>query len=566
MCYNFVLRRQKVTTSLMEAKVAQKEIKFKEYDQNQVVRVPILIENQIPKNDLVRVVDRIIESIDMSKLESYYVGSGRPPYHPKMLLKVWVYGYCQKIYTSRPLSKALRSNLNFIWLSANQQPCFKTLSGFRSGKMSEFIDDVFKVLLETLVEEGYINIDDLYVDGSKWEANANQYKVVWKKNTLRHKENAIKRIEAFLEAVKELQRAEDTRYGEKDLEEVGEDKLFEVVISSKEIQASIERINELASQTPTKSVKKDLESLKGKIAKEQEKVKKYEAQEAILGSRNSYSKTDHDAVAMRMKDDRLRAAYNVQHSTNNQFVVNYTISQNASDNPTLIAHLEKAKERFEGITSTGEVKITADAGYGSEENYAYLEGGGMIAYVKYPLWFQERTGELAKKTFKRENWEHDKEKDIIICPNGRELLFKGNAIDISDNGYERHIRKYESSNCEGCPFATECKRSEDKNRTVSFSPKGEAFKAKAKELLDTEEGKQKRSNRSVEVETVFGDIKYNQGHDRFVLRGIDKVYVEYGLLAIAHNIRKIYCAESGIWQEYYAQRAAKKEKNAKKRV
>jgi transposase len=317
MCYNFVLLKQTITTSLMEAKVEQKRIKFKLYDQNQAVRLPIMIENLIPINDLVRIVDRIIESIDLSTLESYYVASGRPPYHPKMMLKIWVYGYCQKIYTSRQLSKALRSNFYFIWLSANQQPCFKTLSGFRSGKMRKFLDDVFKVLLETLVEEGYINIDDLYVDGSKWEANANQYKVVWKKNTLRHKENAIKRIEGFLEEVKELQQAEDNRYGEKDLEEVGEDKLFEVVISSKEIQASIERINELASQTPTKSVKKNLESLKGKIAKEQEKVKKYEAQEAVLGSRNSYSKTDHDAVAMRMKDNRLRAAYNVQHSTNN---------------------------------------------------------------------------------------------------------------------------------------------------------------------------------------------------------------------------------------------------------
>jgi hypothetical protein len=98
------------------------------------------------------------------------------------------------------------------------------------------------------------------------------------------------------------------------------------------------------------------------------------------------------------------------------------------------------------------------------------------------------------------------------------------------------------------------------------SPKGEAYKAKAKELLATDRGLEVRSNRSIEVESAFGDIKYNMKYDRFILRGKDKVYVEYGLLSIAHNLRKVYCKESGIWAEYYAQRASKRGEKRLKRA
>jgi hypothetical protein len=125
---------------------------------------------------------------------------------------------------------------------------------------------------------------------------------------------------------------------------------------------------------------------------------------------------------------------------------------------------------------------------------------------------------------------------------------------------------YECLTCNGCPFASDCKKSEDKGRTVSYSPQGEAFKAQAKQLLDSEKGKQMRSDRSIEVESAFGDIKYNMQHRRFILRGIKKVYVEYGFLAIAHNVRKIFCKESGCWAEYYGQRSAKKALKAKKKA
>ena len=206
---------------------------FKSYCQEQLLHLPVQISSLIPENHLVRIVDRVVEGIDMSVLEAFYVGGGCSPYHPKMMIKLWIYGYCERYYTSRRLAKAIRENIHYMWLSGHHQPCFKTLNNFRSGKLSEMIDIVFKEVLEMLVELGYIDLDDLYVDGSKWEANGNRHKVVWRKNTERYKGIVIK-------------------------------------------------------------------------------LSKYEAQELILGTRNSYNRTDEDATMLRMKDEQLLAAYNVQ--------------------------------------------------------------------------------------------------------------------------------------------------------------------------------------------------------------------------------------------------------------
>jgi transposase len=562
----------------MEAKIekSQEKVKvkrFKEYDQDQIFQVPIFIEGLIPPVHLVRIVDKVVEGLDMSSLEVYYPGGGSSSYHPKMMIKLWIYGYCERIYTSRRLAKMVHENINYIWLSGGHQPCFKTLSDFRSGKLQVMIDIVFKEVLEMLIDLDYIDLDELYVDGSKWEANGNRHKHVWKKNTERYKSVVIERIEGLLLEIKALQTEEDAKHGIKDLAENGTGEALGVILTSEIVGEHLTRLQSLVSAQAAEQVEKmkknsqtEGEKLVKKLSEEQSKLIKYEDQEAILGTRNSYSKTDEDATMLRMKDERLLPAYNVEHTTSQQYVTNYTIAQNASDSVTLIPHLEKMAERFEGITELKDTALCADAGYGSEENYAYLEGHGMIAYVKYPMWYQEQTGELAKKIFRRENWTYDKQSNSYTCPNNRKLNFAYQKTDITANGYERTVHIYQSENCKDCPFAEQCKRSEESARTVQHSPQGEVYKEKAKELLDTDKGKEMRKKRSIEVESVFGDIKFNMQHDRFILRGKNKVYVEYGLLAIGHNLRKVYCQQSGIWKDYYAQRAAKKAQKEQKRA
>ena len=562
----------------METKVVKKPIRYKHYDQSQVLQVPVDIGNLIPPCHLVRIVDDCIERLDMSCFEAYYSNFGCPAFHPKMLIKVWIYGYCERIYTSRRLNKALRENINFIWLSGNQQPCFKTLCDFRSNKMETMVDTVFKEVLSMLIELGYIDLETLYVDGSKVEANANRYKVVWKKNTLRYKGQVLTRINDLLQEIKTLQHQEDVIYGAKNLPEIGQSTELSVVLNSEQVRQHIISLQDLVTQqSATDKAKtqasKRLQTIEKTLSKEVEKVEKYEQQEQILGVRNSYAHTDHEATVLHMKREESLPAYNIQHSTNSQYIVNYTVSQNASDSPTLPEHLDKMEERLQAIKFTTAIKTphsnvlaginyVTDAGYGSEENYADCEQRGIVAFIKYPLWYQELTGKLANNKFNAYNWAYDQSSDSYTCPNDRKMVFKDTINRVSSNGYEKHLKIYQCESCADCPFANDCKKSLDKPRTISFSLELERYKQQAKALLDTPEGKEKRSQRSIEVETAFGDIKFNMQYDRFILRGKKKVYIEYGILSMAHNLRKVYCQQSGCWKEYYAQRANKKAKKA----
>lgn len=558
------------TRSLMGTNIEKKQIKFKDYDQNQVLEVPVRVDSLIPEGHLVRMVNSMVDNICLSNLCSYYSGGGRSAYHPRMMIKVWIYGYCEGIYTSRKLSKALRENLNFIWLSGNQKPCFKSLSEFRGSRMQKMIDIVFKEVMLLLVEKGYVSIEDLYVDGSKWEANANRHKHVWRKNIEKYKDAVLCRIQDILGRVNDLQIAEDKRYGNGDLPELGEGQSVAIVMNSEDVQKHLSSMESLISEQSQiaegQKKAKELARLNKKLEEESKKLKKYEHHEEVLGDRNSYAKTDVDATMLRMKNDQLLPGYNVQQTTSNQYIVNFTIEQNAADSITFIPHMEKMEERSQGIEREEKTILTADAGYGSEENYAYLEKQSIDAYVKYPMWYQELTGELAKKKFRRENWPFDKESNTYTCPNGRTLHFIGTETKLRVKGYERTIWKYQCESCEECPFALDCKQSEAKARTVHHSPELERYKAQTRELLASEKGQQVRSKRSIEVESTFGDIKFNMQHRRFTLRGIEKVYVEFGFLAIGHNLRKIYCKESGIWADHYAKRAERKARKAKKRA
>ena len=391
----------------MESKIQENKGKrYKDYDQNIVVSLPILLSELVKENVLVRLINELVDGIKMESLDEYYSIDGRRPYNPRMMIKVWLYGFCNQVYTSRKLAKKLRQDLGFIWLSGMQKPCFKTLSEFRGNRMKDLIDVVFKEVLLYLIEHDYVDLEDLYVDGSKWEANGNKYKIVWRKNTARYKEGVLVRIDELLKSIAELQEDEYSRYGRGELNEKAEDKEIHLVLNSEQLHHHLVKVNDLVEQEGDKKKQKKLKTLSCQLLKEEEKLNKYEEQEEILGQRNSYSHTDQDATGLRMKDDQLKAGYNVEITTTNQFIVNGTIHPNGSDSPTLPSHVEKLKERkkMEGLVAIDwSPDLTADADYGSEENYDFLESQGIIGYVKYPLWYQEYTGKLSKKPYRREN-------------------------------------------------------------------------------------------------------------------------------------------------------------------
>lgn len=519
-------------------KKGHNKVTFKPYTMDQLSLLPPSLEELIPQDHLVRVVNRVMDELDLEPILEEYKGGGTSSYHPRMMLKVLVFAYTQKVNSSRQIAKALRENIAFMWISGGNRPDFRTINRFRSSVMKEGVEVVFSAVLRYLIEEGYVTLEHYFLDGTKIEANANKYKWVWAKNTVRYKERLQEKIDELLQKIEAENEAEEEEYGDKDLEEMGgENKRGGGGMNSETLETRIEQLNERLAE-----VMKDKKTAKAMRTLQEEhlpRLKKYEQQEQILAGRNSYAKTDHDATFMRMKEDhmmngQLKPGYNVQIGTENQFVVGFSIHQKPSDTNCLIPNLKQLEERTGRLPRT----VIADAGYGSEENYAYLEQMGVEGIVKYPLFSKQQKRSWCKQRFRAENWAYDPVRDEYSCPNQQRLTYQGNRVRITDNGYRTTARQYECAACGDCPLKAQCTRSTEKRR-IQINPTLLHYQQQAREKLVSDRGRSLRVRRGVEAETVFGRIKQDWGFRRFTLRGIDKVKTEWGLLCIAHNIAKL---------------------------
>lgn len=509
------------------------KITFKKYDQEQLM-LPMSLDLMIPANHKVRIINDAIDKMDIQALLDKYKPGGTSSYHPKMMLKVLIYAYSEKIYTSRKIAKHLNENINFMWISGMNKPDFRTINSFRSVRMKDVIEEVFTRVLELLIEEGYVKLENYFVDGTKIEANANRYSFVWKKSISKNKAKLQEKVKGLLEEIDRLNDEEDNEYGNNDLEELGK-----TPIDSEKLDKLAKEINEKLSKNPKD---KKLRKISNKINKDfLPRLKKYEEQEKIFGeNRNSYSKTDHDATFMRMKEDHMRngqlkPGYNIQIGTENQFIVGYSIHQNRNDNGCLIPHLEKLKSNI-GKTP---YNVISDSGYGNEENYEYLVKNSIVNYVKYPYFHKEQKKSFKKQIFRVENLLYDKETDEYICPAVKRLKYIYTKTSKTETGYQQEQKIYECEDCNGCIFKSDCTKAQY-NRQISINTKLNEYKSQAKENLLSATGKELRSKRPIEVESVFGQIKWNDNFKRFLLRGMEKVNIEWGLISIAHNFSKMF--------------------------
>lgn len=182
--------------------------------------MPMVLRELIPPRHVVRVVNEAIDRIPDDTFKTAYVGGGRPSYHPKLLTKIVVYAYTQRIYSSRQIAKAVQEQVPFMCLAARQTPDFRTINRFRSDRLKELIDRICSDILQQLVQAGYVKLEHYFVDGTKIEANANRYTFVWKKAVEKDKVKLETTIEEILKTIDEVNTAEDAQYGHRDLEEV----------------------------------------------------------------------------------------------------------------------------------------------------------------------------------------------------------------------------------------------------------------------------------------------------------------------------------------------------------
>lgn len=510
-------------------------IVFKQYNPQQVLLLPPSLEELISEKHLVRVVNQVVESMDLTTLINTYEGGGTSAYHPRMLLKVLLYAYSVKIYTGRQMAKALTQDIHFMWLSGMSHPDFRTLNNFRSSKAKEVIEVLFKEMLEFLLLHKYIKMENYFCDGTTLRADANQYKMVWKKNAERFKLKTQEKCQALFKQIDALNATEDKQYADRDLEEHGQAS----TISRADIDKHIATLNEKIKSTLDKRTRIKAKSLETKLKKASGKIQKYEKQMEISGTRSGYNKTDTDASAMMMKNKvEILPAYNVMAGCEEQFITGVSVHQNTNDGACFQEHLEHTAPQQPFPPSN----IIADSIFGTAQNYELLEQKQINSYLKFPSFHAELKPSYKDKIFLKDNFYYDQPTDTYSCPNDELLVLKRTYTETHRRtGYKTEFKEYACDNCSDCVFYKSCCKSEKgANRTLKVNPKLEHYKVKARENLKSDQGKLLRRKRSIEIESCFGDIKHNMGFRRFHVRGLHKVKTEISLIAMGHNLRKIH--------------------------
>jgi len=508
-------------------KIDRSKVVFKDYSPNQILLLPPSLEEMIDPNHPVRVVNKVIDSLDIDVLIRKYKGGGCSSYHPRLLLKLLVYGYLSNQYSSRKIEQAAKQNVHFMWLSAMSYPDHNTINRFRSDRLKGVLKVVFSQVVLLLVDSGIITLKEAYLDGTKIEANANRYTFVWGRSISKSKERIKKQLDELWSYAESVAREELENNEPDSFEKIDQESVLRTI-------NSIDKA--LKGKQVDKKVKQKLNYARKNWP---ESLKKYEQQEQALGNRNSYSKTDPDATFMRMKEDhmlngQLKPGYNWQISTENQYILGYTIHQTTNDTATLKSHMESLKENLGKMPDT----LVADAGYGSEENYEYLENNDVEAFVKYQYFHKEQSKKWRTDPYRTENLLYDEKNDNYACPMGQKMNFIREKVKITDNGFKQVKRLYQAENCDECPVREACNKSKY-NRKIEINPKLNYYKSIIRKRLTSERGKKYRSKRPVDVEAVFGIIKWNRNYRKFLLRGLEKVEIEVGLLALSHNLSKI---------------------------
>ena len=502
---------------------------FKANHQHQIMAIPPTLEELVPAGHPVRIVQEVLEKVDITLLMKQYKPGGASSYHPRMLLKALVYAYINNIYSSRRIEQALQESIYFMWLTGMSKPDHNTINRFRGQRLQKTLQPIFTQVVLLLCEEGLLSLKDLYTDGTKIEANANRYTFVWGKAIKTSKERIKQQLDELWKYAQSVAASELD-----DTDPSGFDK-----IDKQKVTATIEKINTALKDKPvTGKVRQKLNYARKHWPAA---LDKYEQQEKVIGSRrSSYSKTDPDATFMRMKEDHMRngqlkPAYNVQISTNNQYIASYSIHQTTTDVRTLIPHLQQHIEQLGKPNN-----VTADAGYGSEQNYQWLEQKRVTAYVKHPHFDRnQRKHPGNKKPYATDQFRYDEQTNRYRCPAGKVMKKIGSYVrtDKTIGGIAQTFTRYQAKNCAACPLREQCHPKEG-DRVIEVNHNLNRLRRKADKRLKTKRGIQKRKQRCWDTEPVFGNIKHNHQFKRFMLRGIEKVRIETGLLALAHNLRK----------------------------
>lgn len=466
-------------------------MKFKPYQQNQGTLLPQSIAELIAEDHIVRGIDSIIESLDFKDLYNSYSEEGQPAYHPKMLIKILIYGYSIGIRSSRKLAERIKTDVSFMYLSGMQRPDFRTISDFRLNKR-KYIQDCFRQVLMICKQLGMISLGHISIDGSKIKANASKKKTKNEDELIRYEEQ----VKQILDQAEEIDHQEENKYGE---EKSG---------------------YEMPAEINTK------ENLIEKIKQAKEKLRET--------NQKSINLTDNDARFMKTGNGGIDVSYNSQIAVDSgsQIITACDVRKETNDNYLFSDMYEKVIEN----TSIYPKEVSADAGYYSGETYLYIEKNDIDAYLpESRLEYEtDKSGIEKIGSYDRRRFIKSKNKDEYICPEDKILEYERTT---SRNGVR--FRIYKGRECVSCQKSKECITHDwSKYRQIQIY-ENDQFKQVMRRKLLSSEGRRKYKKRIATVEPVFAQIKHIMEFRRFLLRGLEKVKTEFSIICTAYNIKKI---------------------------
>ena len=497
--------------------------------------LPLFLSDYLDLLDPVLTFDRLMGGIDLNKyltdIPEYK--TGRLRYNPVNMLKTVLFGFMTSGYCSlRELEDNCKVNIRFMYLMDHQTPSYRTFGYFINEILQDKIENIFNDINHAIFNEEHVDLQHLYIDGSKFEANANKYTWVWKKATEKFRYKLYEKITAEIEEINAeiawsgVQITTNPEYVPDYLNEIVEQLvlLWELDTSTFVYGSGKRKSKE----------QRHYEHLTTFCQKLQEYMQKIE----ICGpNRNSYSKTDNSATFMRIKtdymgNDQLLPAYNVQIGVADEYIAVVDVNHYRSDMDCFVPLMEHFKQTY-GFYPKYPV---ADAGYGSYNNYIFCEQNGIEKYMKFPMFKKEtKDRKYHEDPFRAVNFRID-EQGVMRCPNDKafHFLYRKN---VRGNQYGRKEELYECEDCSGCPYAEKCKKT-DKNRTVRINQELTSMHQEVIENLESIHGALLRMNRSIQAEGTFGIMKNDRWYKRIVRRGIHSVKLEVLLVAIGHNLYK----------------------------
>ena len=542
-------------------------------------------ELSLPDDDPVYTLKKVMEDLDFSGLLANCSDKGRTGYNPIMMYAVVTYANMRGVRSVDRIVELCERDLAFIWLTHGQKPKRDAFYGFKGKKLtSEILDDLNYQFLLRLQKEGLVTLKELFIDGTKIEANANRYTFVWRGTINYHLAGLLDSIELNFARYNTF--LQENGYGQK--YDIGNAQMF-VIEGMDKVRSVIEKnrkrklskhkklanntVIEIDNCSPLEILKlqknlntiatgEGIEFVYGKGKRKPEIQQLYEELEhlgqrlmgykecfEIMGKdRNSYSKTDLEATFMRMKEDhmlngQLKPAYNVQIAVENYFIVHGYVSNDRTDYNTLIPVLEKHQKAFGSVLE----EVTADSGYCSEKNLLYLKEKGIESYIKLQDHEKRKTRAYAEDISKYYNMKVEifENEQFYICHDGRELRHIRTETK-EQNGYTQTFEVYGCADCSGCEHKSRClykynaEKDTERNKVMKINEQWEELREKSHANIQSERGILKRQIRSIQTEGHFGDIKENENFRRFNYRSADKVYKEFMLYAIGRNINK-YC-------------------------